>query len=104
MQSIQSAPFSWQPDNWNTVTAQLTLPVNQTHKFQYSVFRTRKAAVERKFLFVPNLLWGTGVNLFSEIFSVTLRRGSGDAVTPHDEDRPRIVTFTDRVVKPHNQV
>ena len=95
----------FQPDNWNRVSAFMTLPANQSNKFQYSVYRTRKAPVERKFLFVPNLLWGTAVNLFSEILSITVRHGSGDAVTPQtDEDRPRIVTFTDRISKPQNQL
>jgi hypothetical protein len=83
----------------------LTLPSNQSYKFQYTVYRTRKAQVERKFLFVPNLLWGTAVNLFSEILSVAVRHGSGDVVTPQvDEDRPRIVTFSDKISKPQNQL
>ena len=78
---------------------------NPIYKLQYTVYKTRKASVERKFLFVPNLLWGTAVNLFSEILSVTVRQGSGEAVAPQsDEDRPRIVTFSDRISKPQNQL
>ncbi len=53
---------------------------------------------------MPNLLWGTSVNLFSELFSLSLRRGSGEIVTQSEEDRPRIVTFTDRIAKPQNQL
>ena len=86
------------------MSAYLIFPSNQSSKFQYSIFKTRKAPVERKFLFVPNLLWGTGVNLFSELFSLSLRRGSGEIATQSEEDRPRIVTFTDRIVKPQNQL
>ncbi len=97
--------FYSQPDNWNTVSAFLSFAANQTYKFQYSIYRTRKAPVERKFLFVPNLLWGTQVNLFSELFSLSLRRGNGDVVvTLAEEDRPRIVTFSDRIGKPQNQL
>jgi len=87
------------------VYSYLTLPSNPSYRLQYTIYRTRKAPVERKFLFVPNLLWGTAVNLFSEILSVTVRYGTGDVVTPQpDEDRPRIVTFSDRISKPQNQL
>jgi len=96
--------FFFQADNWNTVTVLMDILPSHSYKLQYSVFKTRKAPVERKFLFVPNLLWGTEVNLFSEIFSLTVRHSGDGASYEPEEDKSRVVTFRDKVKKPHNQV
>ena len=58
-------------DSWSTTEADIVSTTDET-RFHYTVVRANKTLVQREHLLLPKLLWGTSVNLFSDIFSVTL--------------------------------
>jgi cadherin EGF LAG seven-pass G-type receptor 1 len=56
---------------WNTARAELVTFSKDTI-IHYNVFRTNKSSVEREYLLVPRLLWGTQVKMFSNIVGIVI--------------------------------
>ena len=104
-------------NSWNTVKSQISnLRSDSDYRIQYGVYNLRKQIIERRQLVASNLMWGTEMKMFSNVFSLIveadvgdLRRG--DAVTVNSEYKPfnlnpmeKIIVFTDVLEKPANKL
>ena len=104
-------------NTWNTVKSQLlNLQSDSSYRVQYTVYNLRKERIERKQLLALNLMWGTELKMFSNVFSLLIEDGSPESsreetFSVNSEYPPsysstikKIVIFTDTIEKPANKL
>ena len=69
------------PTSWSTSQAEI-VTVDDGTVFQYTIYRTNKSAVERQYLLLDRLFYGTEVYFFSDIMSITVGNNDIDTQIP----------------------
>ena len=67
--------------SWSTSQAEI-VTVDDGTVFQYTIYRTNKSAVERQYLLLDRLFYGTEVYFFSDIMSITVGNNDIDTQIP----------------------
>lgn len=95
--------------SWSKTVAEIVSDDDQA-RFNYASVRGHKNRVQREHLLVPQLLWGTNVHLFSDIFSVAvIKKDDGNIMVNQDmvelpKPQVRSVIFKNTLTSPSNRL